>query len=75
MMCSSAVRGQNPEVDFLELHGQFGALAGKVKSKYLQNCYDFTITDLRNLPTNRLCATTCSAKEIELLHSKTEIIE
>jgi hypothetical protein len=75
MMCSSVKRAQNPEVTFLELHGQFEAPAGEVIPKYLKNCYDFMISDLWNLPTNRLRATTYSAQEIELLHLKIEIIE
>ena len=69
-MYSSAVRGQNPEVDFLELQGQFEAPAGKVKSIYLKICYDFMISDLRNLPTNRQRATTYSAKEFEFVYLK-----
>ena len=72
MMYSSAVRGQNPEVDFLELQGQFEAPAGKVKSIYLKICYDFMISDLRNLPTNRQRATTYSAHEFELVYLKIE---
>jgi hypothetical protein len=74
-MSNSVWRGQNPEVTFLELRGWFEAPAGKVMSNYLENCYDFMISDLRNLPTNRQRATTYSAQEIELLHSKIEIIE
>ena len=71
-MYNSALRSQNPEVDFLELLGQFEAPAGEVMSKYLKNCYDFMISDLRNLPTNRQRATTYSAHEFELVYLKIE---
>jgi hypothetical protein len=64
IMCSSGRRSQNPEVTFLELRGWFEAPAGEVMSKYLKNCYDFMISDLRNLPTSRQRATTYSAQEI-----------